>query len=55
MVSANRNASAIEILIFGTERAHNFRVCYFFPVVHGDVVIVGEIEYVCDFDVLGGF
>ena len=47
--------SAIGILIFGTERANDFRVCDLFPAVHGDVVIVDGVECVSAFSVLGVF
>ena len=42
-VTTNRDASAIGILFFGAECAHNFGVCNLFPAVLGDVVIANEI------------
>ena len=55
VVTANFNAVVIGILLFRAERAHKFRGCDFFPVVHGDEVIVDDIEYVCAFYALAFF
>ena len=54
-VDTNNNASVIGILFFGTERAHNFRVCGLFPAVSGYVVVIDNVECVCAFDPLGVF
>ena len=45
----------IRVLLFGAERAHDLGVCNFFPEIHEDVEIVGDVEGVSYFDVLGGF
>ena len=51
----NCNASAIGVLIFETERTHDLGLCYLFPVIYEDVVVVDDIEFVSSFDELGGF
>ena len=47
--------NAIGILLFGTKCAHDLGVCDFFTAIHGNVVVVYDVEGVSAFYALGGF